>query len=122
MKSSGQRNGVRQYKKSALPRRQWTPELHEHFVDTVEHLGGRFPTWDYDSHDIERYTRAKFMDYTTDNMSIYEVAITSSGVKKGELLVADVNTQPSFLVSFLKFKLVCRYKAIGIRLDKWRVE
>ncbi|RDY12903.1 Pre-mRNA-processing-splicing factor 8, partial [Mucuna pruriens] len=26
---------------------------------------------DYDSHDIERYTRAKFMDYTTDNMSIY---------------------------------------------------
>nr|GMC64290.1 S-receptor-like serine/threonine-protein kinase [Ipomoea batatas] len=34
MKSSGQRNGVRQYKKSALPRRQWTPELHEHFVDT----------------------------------------------------------------------------------------
>ncbi|GMH03627.1 hypothetical protein Nepgr_005466 [Nepenthes gracilis] len=26
---------------------------------------------DYDSHDIERYIRAKFMDYTTDNMSIY---------------------------------------------------
>uniref|UniRef100_A0A804JX52 PRP8 domain-containing protein n=1 Tax=Musa acuminata subsp. malaccensis TaxID=214687 RepID=A0A804JX52_MUSAM len=26
---------------------------------------------DYDSHDIERYARAKFMDYTTDNMSIY---------------------------------------------------
>ncbi|KAF5181753.1 Pre-mrna-processing-splicing factor [Thalictrum thalictroides] len=26
---------------------------------------------DYDSHDIERYTRAKFMDYSTDNMSIY---------------------------------------------------
>ncbi|OMP01351.1 JAB1/Mov34/MPN/PAD-1 [Corchorus olitorius] len=26
---------------------------------------------DYDSHDIKRYTRAKFMDYTTDNMSIY---------------------------------------------------
>ncbi|GJY32194.1 pre-mRNA-processing-splicing factor 8A [Tanacetum coccineum] len=26
---------------------------------------------DYDSHDIERYTRSKFMDYTTDNMSIY---------------------------------------------------
>merc|ERR1712127_925191 len=24
-----------------------------------------------DSHDIERYTRAKFLDYTTDNMSIY---------------------------------------------------
>jgi pre-mRNA-processing factor 8 len=26
---------------------------------------------DYDSHDIERYTRAKFLDYTTDNMSVY---------------------------------------------------
>ena len=29
---------------------------------------------DYDSHDIERYTRAKFMDYTTDNASIYPAA------------------------------------------------
>mmetsp|Transcript_8378 Transcript_8378/g.30995 ORF Transcript_8378/g.30995 Transcript_8378/m.30995 type:complete len:2367 (-) Transcript_8378:8-7108(-) len=26
---------------------------------------------DFDSHDIERYTRAKFLDYTTDQMSIY---------------------------------------------------
>lgn len=26
---------------------------------------------DFDSHDIERYTRAKFLDYTTDNMTIY---------------------------------------------------
>ena len=26
---------------------------------------------DFDSHDIERYTRAKFLDYTTDNQSIY---------------------------------------------------
>ncbi|KAK4522662.1 hypothetical protein GAYE_PCTG14G0552 [Galdieria yellowstonensis] len=26
---------------------------------------------DYDSHDIERYSRAKFLDYTTDNMSVY---------------------------------------------------
>ncbi|KPV75640.1 uncharacterized protein RHOBADRAFT_52685 [Rhodotorula graminis WP1] len=26
---------------------------------------------DFDSHDIERYTRAKFLDYTSDNMSIY---------------------------------------------------
>jgi pre-mRNA-processing factor 8 len=25
---------------------------------------------DFDSHDIERYSRAKFLDYTTDNMSI----------------------------------------------------
>ncbi len=26
---------------------------------------------DYDSHDIERYARAKFLDYTTDNISLY---------------------------------------------------
>lgn len=26
---------------------------------------------DYDSHDIERHCRAKFLDYTTDNMSLY---------------------------------------------------
>jgi len=26
---------------------------------------------DFDSHDIERYVRAKFLDYTTDNMSLY---------------------------------------------------
>jgi pre-mRNA-processing factor 8 len=26
---------------------------------------------DYDTHDIERYSRSKFLDYTTDNMSIY---------------------------------------------------
>lgn len=26
---------------------------------------------DFDSHDIERYARAKFLDYTTDNMSLY---------------------------------------------------
>ena len=32
---------------------------------------GRGRWGDYDSHDIERYTRAKFLDYTTDNMSIY---------------------------------------------------
>jgi HAMP domain-containing protein len=26
---------------------------------------------DFDSHDVERYARARFLDYTTDNMSIY---------------------------------------------------
>merc|ERR1719498_311006 len=26
---------------------------------------------DYDSHDVERYARAKFLDYTTDSMSLY---------------------------------------------------
>nr|CAG8489846.1 2781_t:CDS:10 [Entrophospora candida] len=35
------------------------------FVDVQLRFG------DYDSHDIERYTRAKFLDYSTDNMSIY---------------------------------------------------
>ena len=25
----------------------------------------------YDSHDVDRYAHAKFLDYTTDNMSIY---------------------------------------------------
>lgn len=29
---------------------------------------------DYDSHDIERYTRAKYLDYTQDSMSIYPSA------------------------------------------------
>ena len=29
---------------------------------------------DYDSHDIERYCRAKFLDYTTDQMSLYPSA------------------------------------------------
>ncbi|XP_026190475.1 pre-mRNA-processing-splicing factor 8 [Cyclospora cayetanensis] len=35
---------------------------------------------DYDSHDIERYCRSKFLDYTTDNMSIYP---SPSGVLVG---------------------------------------
>ncbi|KAJ0680782.1 hypothetical protein HanPI659440_Chr16g0628211 [Helianthus annuus] len=35
---------------------------------------------DYDSHDIERYTKAKFMDYTTDNMSVY---LSPTGVMIG---------------------------------------
>ena len=41
------------------------PCLARYWVDVQLRWG------DYDSHDIERYTRAKFLDYTTDNMSIY---------------------------------------------------
>ncbi|KAF9160173.1 Pre-mRNA-processing-splicing factor 8 [Actinomortierella ambigua] len=37
----------------------------KHWIDIQLRWG------DFDSHDIERYTRAKFLDYTTDNMSIY---------------------------------------------------
>ena len=29
---------------------------------------------DYDSHDVERYSKAKFLDYTTDSMSVYPSA------------------------------------------------
>ncbi|KAH6933566.1 hypothetical protein HPB50_016338 [Hyalomma asiaticum] len=34
---------------------------------------------DYDSHDVERYARAKFLDYTTDNMSIYPSPTVEEG-------------------------------------------
>ncbi|KAL2457585.1 HTH myb-type domain-containing protein [Abeliophyllum distichum] len=35
------RNRVRKYSKSELPRLQWTPELHQHFVQAVQRLGGK---------------------------------------------------------------------------------
>ncbi|EGT53300.1 hypothetical protein CAEBREN_31265 [Caenorhabditis brenneri] len=49
-----------------------------HFVDVMDNtttqkywLDVQLRWGDYDSHDVERYARAKFLDYTTDNMSIY---------------------------------------------------
>ncbi|BAT80812.1 hypothetical protein VIGAN_03042200 [Vigna angularis var. angularis] len=32
---------VRQYNKSELPRLRWTPQLHHHFVQAIESLGGK---------------------------------------------------------------------------------
>lgn len=40
-KRSSQKIGeVRQYKKSSVPRLRWTPQLHELFIQAVQHLGG----------------------------------------------------------------------------------
>ncbi|XP_059282878.1 probable transcription factor KAN3 isoform X2 [Lycium ferocissimum] len=39
-KRCSQKIGVRQYKKSSVPRLKWTPELHELFIEAVQHLGG----------------------------------------------------------------------------------
>ncbi|XP_038994326.1 putative Myb family transcription factor At1g14600 [Hibiscus syriacus] len=34
--------GARRYNKSEAPRLRWTPQLHRHFVQAVDHLGGRY--------------------------------------------------------------------------------
>ncbi|XP_041989817.1 myb-related protein 1-like [Salvia splendens] len=33
---------IRPYRKSSLPRLQWTPDLHDHFVEVVHSLGGKY--------------------------------------------------------------------------------
>ncbi|MED6135097.1 hypothetical protein PIB30_042983 [Stylosanthes scabra] len=41
MRNNLERTGVRQYKKSELPRLRWTPQLHQQFVEAVQSLGGK---------------------------------------------------------------------------------
>jgi pre-mRNA-processing factor 8 len=43
----------------------------DHATTTKYWLDVQLRWGDFDSHDIERYTRAKFLDYTSDSMSIY---------------------------------------------------
>ncbi|XVE83659.1 hypothetical protein DITRI_Ditri16bG0104400 [Diplodiscus trichospermus] len=42
-KNCGRGGGrVRQYNKSEVPRLRWTPQLHQHFVQAVDQLGGKY--------------------------------------------------------------------------------
>ncbi|XWS44417.1 hypothetical protein CRYUN_Cryun15aG0043500 [Craigia yunnanensis] len=40
--SDGGCGRVRQYNKSEVPRLRWTPQLHQHFVQVVDGLGGKY--------------------------------------------------------------------------------
>ncbi|KAJ6092613.1 hypothetical protein N7486_007902 [Penicillium sp. IBT 16267x] len=51
-----------------------TKDVYEPTTTTKFWLDVQLRYGDYDSHDIERYTRAKYLDYTTDSMSIYPSA------------------------------------------------
>merc|ERR1719247_2800678 len=48
-----------------------TKDAYEGSTSTKYWIDVQLRWGDYDSHDVERYSRAKFLDYTTDNMSIY---------------------------------------------------
>ena len=66
---------------------------------------------DYDSHDIERYARAKYLDYTTDNMSIYP---SPTGVLIGIDLAYNLHRYSFF--SFLKqYALFVQHKSIMMK-------
>ena len=65
---------------------------------------------DYDSHDVERYARAKFLDYTTDNMSIYP---SPTGV----LVAIDLAYNLHRYIVFLSITLclLYRYKLLNTK-------
>eukprot|EP00940_MAST-03C_sp_MAST-3C-sp2_P002707 g2707.t1 len=51
-----------------------TKESHDGTTSTRYWMDFQLRWGDYDSHDVERYARAKFLDYTSDNVSIYPSA------------------------------------------------
>merc|ERR1712032_1502 len=48
-----------------------TSDSYDNTTSTKYWLDIQLRWGDYDSHDVERYARAKFLDYTTDSMSLY---------------------------------------------------
>ena len=48
-----------------------TADKFDHAISTKYWIDVQLRWGDYDSHDVERYSRAKFLDYSTDNLSLY---------------------------------------------------
>lgn len=79
---------------------------------------------DYDSHDVERYTRAKFLDYTTDNMSIYP---SPTGVMVGVDLAYNLHSSygnwfpgaKPLIIQVCDCVVVVRVGGGGARLCRW---